>query len=812
MFGLDTPLYLVGLASAAIPLVIHLSRSRKTRTLRFSTTRFLSDQFLRSYRMSRLKELLLLAARMALFALLAITFARPFFDGVPGGADPTKSRSVVIVLDDSASMQYHDQDGSTLLSRASQQAAGIIEELKESDSAAIVLAGRRAGGPQLEYREPTTAREDVANSLLNIAEEANSAQGAPRALGTDLAGGILAADRMLLDREEASHEIYVFSDMQQRGFSEAALAPGEQARKYDAKVIFVPVRPTAAVSNLAITAVQYGASRPMAGIPFAIRPHIRNDGETARDCTVSLFVRAGEGAEDANEEGFRKVAERTVTGVEPDRWRVLTLHHTFHKGGWQAGYVVVDDPRLVADNRRYFSFEVLEAVNVVAVNGAPSSIRRNDELFFLQAALAAGGAETDPIQVTEVRPNAFQAVPLDEVRLVVLANVETLPEAAVGKLERFVDRGGSLLVFLGDQVQPGFYNSRLADPGRLRGGLLPARLTGAGPRGDPKSDQAVARLGDFASDHAALAGFDSGETGSLGGVTLTAYWKLEPAATGTTRVLMATDGGDPLLCERSYGGGRVALFASSCDRDWNNLPVRPAFLPFVYRLFGYLAQEASSQQEDSSVARGSFFQTGQRVLEPLPVGTQSAAIRVAKPDRTSGVFTASADPTARQVEFVETEQPGVYELEAGDRRQSGRTFVVNLEASESDLVPVESGQGASAQVQELLAWENGERITFVDDPKTLSQQAGSGRSRTRLWEILLWVVLVFALLEPALANWITLQHYLKPKVAPKSIPIPTGKILLGEDASTGAAVSEAAETVKRSESVTGAEEAAETPV
>ena len=116
----------------------------------------------------------------------------------------------------------------------------------------------------------------------------------------------------------------------------------------------------------------------------------------------------------------------------------------------------------------YFSFEVLEAVNVVAVNGAPSSIRRNDELFFLQAALAAGGAETDPIQVTEVRPNAFQSVALDEVRLVVLANVATLPEAAVGKLERFVDRGGSLLVFLGAQVQPDFYNSRLADPSRLR--------------------------------------------------------------------------------------------------------------------------------------------------------------------------------------------------------------------------------------------------------------------------------------------------------------------------------------------------------
>ena len=58
-----SPLFLIGLLTAAIPLLIHLSRSRRTKKLRFSTTRFFTDQFLRSYRMSRLKELLLLACR-----------------------------------------------------------------------------------------------------------------------------------------------------------------------------------------------------------------------------------------------------------------------------------------------------------------------------------------------------------------------------------------------------------------------------------------------------------------------------------------------------------------------------------------------------------------------------------------------------------------------------------------------------------------------------------------------------------------------------------------------------------------------------
>src|SRR6266699_3352877 len=113
-----SPLFLIGAASAAIPLIIHLSRSRRTKKMRFSTTRFFTEQFLRSYRMSRLKELLLLACRVALCALLAMALAQPLLqthaDSFLGGGG---ARSVVLVLDNSASMGY-SEGGTTLLERA----------------------------------------------------------------------------------------------------------------------------------------------------------------------------------------------------------------------------------------------------------------------------------------------------------------------------------------------------------------------------------------------------------------------------------------------------------------------------------------------------------------------------------------------------------------------------------------------------------------------------------------------------------------------------------------------------------------------
>src|SRR5436305_15267520 len=101
--------FLIGLLTAAIPLIIHLSRSRRTKEMRFSTTRFFTEQFLRSYRMNRLREVLLLACRMALFAFLAVALAQPFV--LPRGASAFAGggpRTVVLVLDDSASMGYQE--------------------------------------------------------------------------------------------------------------------------------------------------------------------------------------------------------------------------------------------------------------------------------------------------------------------------------------------------------------------------------------------------------------------------------------------------------------------------------------------------------------------------------------------------------------------------------------------------------------------------------------------------------------------------------------------------------------------------------
>ncbi|HEV3023369.1 MAG TPA: BatA domain-containing protein, partial [Pirellulales bacterium] len=584
MFTLANPLFLIGLSAAAIPLLIHLSRSRRTKKIQFSTTRFFTDQFLRSYRMSRLKELLLLACRMALCVALALALAGPML--LPRGGPPLvgQSRAVVLVLDNSASMGL-EQGGDSMLDRARRAARDVLDSLRPGDTASLVLAGRRAKGPEVLFAELTPQLGDVRQALDGVR---------PSSLGTDLSTAVIRA-RSIVERSAAdSKEVYVLSDLQDSGW-EVADADEAAPADADALVFFVRVRPEEP-EDLAVTAVQYSAARPMVGVPFAIRPHVRNQSRHVRSCVVKLWI-DGE-----------LVGERKLEQLQAGRWEVPRFHHTFRKGGWHEGYVEVEDGSLPADDRRYIAFEVVDAVEVLAINGAPSRIARLDELFFLKTALAATEGDKSPIRLDQAAPEALATVDLAKYRAVLLANVESVPAAGVEKLESFVDKGGSLLMFLGDRTNQPFFNQVFAGENRLHGGLSPARLVGLEGkparvnRGDDKFNdggQSVASVGQIDLDHPVLAAFDDPRSANLAGVTFQALWTVEP---GASAVLMRANTASPLLVEKVFGKGRVMLFASTCDRDWTNFPVRPAYLPWIYRLVGYLAQEP--------LARQGFYHTG----------------------------------------------------------------------------------------------------------------------------------------------------------------------------------------------------------
>ena len=79
--GFVTPALLGGAALVALPIVLHLIMRREAQQLKFPALRFVQQRRMMNQHRLRLRQLLLLALRCAIIALLAFALARPTLRG-----------------------------------------------------------------------------------------------------------------------------------------------------------------------------------------------------------------------------------------------------------------------------------------------------------------------------------------------------------------------------------------------------------------------------------------------------------------------------------------------------------------------------------------------------------------------------------------------------------------------------------------------------------------------------------------------------------------------------------------------------------
>src|ERR671933_399491 len=94
-----SPLYLIGAALIALPIVLHLLRRDVAPQVPFTAVRLLRVTPIERSRRRRLRDILLLIARVTALLLLAGSFARPYIVGARSAA-----RTTVIAVDRSFSM------------------------------------------------------------------------------------------------------------------------------------------------------------------------------------------------------------------------------------------------------------------------------------------------------------------------------------------------------------------------------------------------------------------------------------------------------------------------------------------------------------------------------------------------------------------------------------------------------------------------------------------------------------------------------------------------------------------------------------
>ena len=134
------PLFLLGLAGVAVPIVVHLTRRQRRNVVQFPSLMFLQKIPYQEQRRRRVQNWFLLLLRALALALIVFAFARPFLDRselVAGTA--TGPRELVLLVDRSYSMEVGDR-----LQRVRSEVADIVGGMGPLDRASLVTFDQSA--------------------------------------------------------------------------------------------------------------------------------------------------------------------------------------------------------------------------------------------------------------------------------------------------------------------------------------------------------------------------------------------------------------------------------------------------------------------------------------------------------------------------------------------------------------------------------------------------------------------------------------------------------------------------------------------
>ena len=529
MLSFLSPLFLIGAAVAAVPVILHLLKRQPEPRVKFAAVKLLKQAPVELTEKRRLRELLLLALRVAALVLLAMAFARPFF---ASGAALGSRGVTVIAIDTSYSMS----------------APGRIERARElaKDAVARTSSGDRVGVLTFSDVADMAARPSADRALAQAAIDRVAAGfGATRyRVGLNAAAQALGGAR---------GTIVVVTDLQESGWDAGDRASVPESARIEIADVGAPP------PNLAVTAVRLIGDRIVASVrstdtrPRQTRVRLRLDGRAAGETSVAI------GPNTSAEVAFAAPSKASAADVSID-----------------------DAEGLQADNVRYAMLDAANRPSVLVVTATGDVAR---EAFYVQQALTAGGS----YQVAGVggaglaawnegRPskNGAGAAPADgrlsSQAAVLLLSTRALERRGREALAAYARGGGGVLIAAGPEID-----------GEVIGDVLGGAPLRIAPPVDVKPMLRTLAPADVR--HPIFQPFGDGAAA----LSLVRFQTVARIGGAEWQTLARFTTGEPALIDCGAGDGRAMVLASDLNNRWNDFPLHPSFVAFLHEAVRYLS-------------------------------------------------------------------------------------------------------------------------------------------------------------------------------------------------------------------------------
>ena len=412
--------FLFGFLLLLIPIIIHLFNFRKHKIFYFSSIQFLKNIQEESKSVKKIKDILVLSARILAFSCLILTFAQPY---LPLKNEPNNKLPSItaIYIDNSFSMSQLGTDGQ-LLSEAKEQARKFI--LQSTNNTKFLLVSNELSGIERKIFNQKDALQRLDKIIL-------SPQSHPISRIVNWMKESVSS--ISYGEKYPPLKIVLLSDFQKKQTNFNELDKDNYNHYYP--IQFVPEE----TSNISIDSIWFTDPN------FKIKQN--------NELTIQLTNHGKD--EVKNKELTLDIngSKRTVFFEIPSKSsKNITINYADYQTGLKSGAVHINDNRLKFDDDYYFTYEVFNHANVLVINGEEpnQNIIKTYQL-------------DSYYQVNEIKSTAFVADQLRNQQLVVLNGINSFSDGMIEALLEFIKQHGSLIYFPGTKMEFNSVNKLMSE-------------------------------------------------------------------------------------------------------------------------------------------------------------------------------------------------------------------------------------------------------------------------------------------------------------------------------------------------------------
>lgn len=668
------PTFLIGLAAIAIPIIIHLFNFRKYKKVYFTNVQFLKELKQESDSKSKLKEWLILAMRILAIVCLVFAFAQPF---IPGKTKTVQGeKAISIYIDNSFSMESTNKTG-TLLENAKQYATEIANTFNASDKFQLLTNDFEGKHQRL------ISKEEFIEQLNEV-----KISSATRSIN-DV---IKRQQDFLQNSSSKNKRIFLLSDFQK---NTSVISKSD----IDTSIVVscIPII-SSEVNNVYIDSVWFETPVQQFGTQQIIHAIIINkSNKDIENGSLKLYI---------NNAQVSLASYNVTAGNKKD----VSISFTVKIKGINKGVLKIEDYPITYDDNFYFSFNAQTSINALVINGKDTktagnfrSLMQNDSLFVYN----------------ENNESSIDYSAFAKSNIIVLNELTALTSGLTSELQKFVNAGGSVVIFPNKKLDLVSYNAAFQSL------QLPQIV---------KLDTVNTKTQSINFEQGLYEGVFDKIDQRMDLPKVFEHFEFTKTTSSSSQNIVLLQNGQFLISLNKTGSGKIYLFSIPSDETSSNLLKHALFVPTLIKM-AILSLKPSPVYYKTAINEAIALNVVSNFSDkPLHIIKDDKKVDIIPEHR----LVNNATTLFTQNQITEAGQYEVYE-----NATSIKDLAFNFDRKESDMNFM-SQEDLQKQIDEK-GLKN--MSIIMPNEKTLTSALQEVNDGKKLWKLFLILALVFLLSE-----------------------------------------------------------------